>query len=255
MHFRHELVNLGYVLIVISFTDASVYPAGGEKQLLQVLTGQEVPADGLPADIGCVCQNVGTAASIARLVRTGEPLISRIVTVTGCGVKNPGNVLVRIGTPIADVIAHRGGYTDDAERLIMGGPMMGFAIHSDAAPIVKASNCVFVAGSAEVRATDDEMPCIRCGDCADVCPASLLPQQLFWYIRAGNFEAVRDHHLFDCIECGCCDFVCPSHIPLVEHFRYAKTEIWSREREHEKSVAAKQRYEHRRTAVANARPR
>ena len=156
----------------------TIYPSGGEKQLIKILTGQEVPSQGLPADVGIVCHNPGTAAAVQRALMDGEPLISRIVTVTGEGVANPGNLEVRIGTSIADVIAACGGYTPAAHRLLMGGPMMGFALGSDEVPIVKTSNCLLVASQAELPLPPEPLPCIRCGACADACPADLLPQQL-----------------------------------------------------------------------------
>lgn len=223
----------------------SVYPEGGEKQLIQVLTGREVPHDGLPLDIGVICHNVATAAAVHRAVVHGEPLISRIVTVTGQGVAEPGNVEARIGTPFGALIDFRGGYTATAVRLIMGGPMMGFAIRSDEVPVVKATNCILAGSEEEVAPARVPMPCIRCGECAQVCPASLLPQTLFWYTRARDFDKVREYDVFDCIECGSCDIVCPSQIPLVSHFRFAKTEIWGKEAERAKADIARRRHEAR----------
>ena len=223
----------------------SVYPAGGEKQLIYTLTGEEVPSQGLPVDLGIVCHNVGTAAAIARALLHGEPLISRVVTVTGEGIRQPANLEVRIGTPISEIIDQCGGYTGKAARLLMGGPMMGLALPSDAIPTIKTTNCILVASRAEAPDTPAARPCIRCGSCAQVCPASLLPQQLYWYAHARNFDKIQDYSLFDCIECGCCAKVCPSHIPLVQYYRFAKTEIWDQERAREKADIARQRHEFR----------
>ncbi len=221
------------------------YPSGGEKQLIYLLTGEEVPSQGLPLDIGMVCQNVATAASVADAVLHGRPLISRIVTVTGLGVNRPGNLRTLIGTPVSELIAQCGGYTPQVHKLIMGGPMMGFALHSDAIPVTKGSNCFIAATAEEVPDPPPAKPCIRCGECVKVCPAYLLPQQLYWYARARNFDQAQDHHLFDCIECGCCAYVCPSHLPLVHYYRFAKTEIWASERERQKAEHARRRHEFR----------
>jgi len=200
----------------------SIYPAGGERQLITTLTGQEVPADGLPSDIGVVCQNVGTAAAIARWIRDGEPLIRRIVTLTGSGVREPVNVEVRIGTPLAQLIEDAGGYQQPIAELIMGGSMMGKTLPHDGVPVTKGTNCVIAATAADFHERGTEMPCIRCGNCAEACPASLLPQQLHWYALGKDLDALESHGLLDCIECGCCDYVCPSQIPLTQRFRDAK---------------------------------
>jgi Na+-translocating ferredoxin:NAD+ oxidoreductase subunit C len=200
----------------------SVYPAGGERQLIAAVFGVEVPHDGLPADIGVVCQNVGTAAAIARWLRDREPLISRIVTVTGDGVREPANLETRIGTPIASIVADCGGYTERMSRLIMGGSMIGSPLPHDDLPVIKATNCIVAASALDLQPPGPEMPCIRCGACSEVCPAFLLPQQLHWYLHPYDSEQLNRHGLLDCIECGCCDYVCPSQIPLVERFRDAK---------------------------------
>ncbi|VAW74838.1 Electron transport complex protein RnfC [hydrothermal vent metagenome] len=221
------------------------YPAGGEKQLIYALTGEEVPSQGLPIDLGIVCHNVGTAAAVARAVHHGEPLISRIITVTGAGISQPCNLDVRIGTPIASLVEQCGGYTSEVARLLVGGPMMGFALRSDQLPVIKTSNCIL---ATSIQETPDPTPasaCIRCAQCVDVCPANLLPQQLYWYAFARDMEKIQDYNLFDCIECGCCAQVCPSHIPLVQYYRFAKTEIWDMEREREKSDLARRRHEAR----------
>ncbi len=221
----------------------SKYPSGGEKQLIYLLTGVEVPSRGLPLDVGILCQNVATTAAVADAVLRGRPLISRIVTLTGTGVASPGNLRVPIGTPIKALVEQVGGYTRDAHRLIMGGPMMGFALPSDDLPVVKGSNCFIVASNDEIPDPAAASPCIRCGECVKVCPADLLPQQLYWFARARDFDKTQDQHLFDCIECGCCAYVCPAHIPLVHYYRFAKTEIWASERERQKSDHARRRHE------------
>ena len=200
----------------------TVYPAGGERQLIQLLAGLEVPAGRYPTDFSFLCQNVGTAVALARLYDRGEPLTSRIVTVTGDGVQQPRNVEVRIGTPIDELMARLGGYRPDVSRLIMGGSMMGVALDTDAIPVTKATNCIVAATAAEVYTAGPEVPCIRCGDCARVCPARLLPQELIRSLRETNLDAVARSGLTDCIECGCCDVVCPSHIPLTQAFRKGK---------------------------------
>jgi len=220
------------------------YPSGSVKQLVKLLTGKETPVDGLPTDVGVQCFNVATAYTVHRAVHDGEPVISRIVTVTG-QVQRPGNLDVRIGTPLAALIEQCGGYRDRVDRLMMGGPMMGFALHNDDVPVTKATNCLLAAGPAELAPEQPVLPCIRCGACMDVCPANLLPQPLYWYARAKEFEQARDCHLFSCIECGCCSHVCPSHIPLVQYYRYAKNEIWAQEKEKQRAEQARQRHQAR----------
>ncbi|HUG98377.1 MAG TPA: electron transport complex subunit RsxC [Gammaproteobacteria bacterium] len=227
----------------------AIYPEGGERQLIKVLTGEEVPARGLPPDIGYLCQNVGTAAAVARAVVRGEPLLSRIVTVTGDGVARPRNLEVRLGTPVAALIKACGGYTERAAHLLMGGAMMGFPLADDSVPVVKGTNCIVVASRDEIRPRAPARPCIRCGECAEVCPAQLLPQQLYWHARSGELDRLDRQHLFDCIECGCCDVACPSHLPLTQYFRYAKTELWARDRDRERSDLARERFEARRDRI------
>ncbi len=220
------------------------YPMGGEKQLIKVLTGKEVPSQGLPLDVGVVCHNVATAATVHRAVQRGEPLISRIVTLTG-GVERPRNLEVRIGTAVEELLPQAGGLTEDVERLIVGGPMMGFTLQHHQAPVAKTVNCILAATQAMDASRGPVRPCIRCGACAEACPVSLLPQQLYWYARAKDFDKVQDYNLFDCIECGCCAYVCPSNLPLVQFYRFAKTEIWSQEREKKAADLARERHEFR----------
>ncbi|MDX2503104.1 MAG: electron transport complex subunit RsxC [Gammaproteobacteria bacterium] len=219
------------------------YPAGGEKQLIQVLTGQEVPTQGLPMNIGIICHNVTTAAAAYQAVFRGEPLISRIVTVTGGAIKHPQNIEVPLGTPIRDVLEHVGLNSNEVDKIILGGPMMGFALPSIDTPVTKATNCLLVSAKNELKTPPPAMPCIRCARCAESCPMSLLPQQMYWYAKARDLEKIQDYNIFDCIECGCCSYVCPSNIPLVQYFRYAKTEIWDDERERNKANIARERHE------------
>lgn len=223
----------------------TIYPAGSEKQLIQVITGKEVPSNGLPVHVGVVLQNVGTTVAVHRAINLGEPLISRIVTITGNGVNQGRNIETLIGTPIHDLIRYCGGQHEEIEQLIMGGPMMGYLLYSDAVPVIKTTNCIIAGAAGELNPRRETLPCIRCGSCAQACPIQLLPQQLYWYSRAKEFDKAQEYNLFDCIECGCCDYVCPSQIPLVQYYRYAKGEIWTREREKKKADIARQRHEFR----------
>lgn len=227
----------------------TLYPQGSEKQLVRVLTGKEVPANGLCINIGVVNVNVGTAAAVWRAIRHGEPLISRIVTVTGSAVGEGRNLDTLLGTPMRDLIEQCGGDSERIERLIMGGPMMGFALHDPDLPVIKTTNCVLAAASGDIAPARPVMPCIRCGACADACPVNLLPQQMYWHSKHKDLDKVQEFNLFDCIECGCCSYVCPSNIPLVQYFRYAKGDIWTQEREREKSDIARQRFEARQQRI------
>ena len=221
------------------------YPSGGEKQLIQLLTGKEVPSGSIPAQCGVVCQNVGTAWAVKRAVHDGEPLLSRITTVTGDAVARPGNYEVWLGTPVAELLHHAGVDKERLGRLVMGGPMMGFTLHDPSVPVVKTSNCIIAASAEELPEPPPEQACIRCGACAEVCPANLLPQQLYWYAKTDDFERAQHHNLMDCIECGACAYVCPSHIPLVQYYRYAKGEIRTQAAEQIKADRARERFEAR----------
>lgn len=222
------------------------YPAGGEKQLIQVLTNREVPAQGLPVDVGVIMHNVGTCFAIADAIFSGKPLIERVVTITGEAVAKPGNVWALIGSPIAHLLAHSE-YNQTNQKqanIIMGGPMMGFSVSSDLVPVVKTTNCILAPTDNEISG-NNEQACIRCGACADVCPASLLPQQLFWHARAKELDKAQEYNLSDCIECGACAYVCPSEIPLVHYYRIAKSEIRVEQEEKQKSDKARDRFEKR----------
>ena len=180
------------------------------------------PAGKLPLDIGVVCNNVGTAAAIANLLLTGEPLLSRIVTVTGSGVASHMNIEARIGTPISQLIDRAGGYVADRVQLVMGGPMMGFSLETDELPVVKATNCLLVTAKAENTHRQKHLPCIRCGRCLEACPMFLNPARLTQLIRAEHVEELERHHLTSCFECASCSFACPSRIPLVQWLRMGK---------------------------------
>ena len=221
----------------------AIYPAGGERQLIKVLTGIETPSNGLPIHVGIVCHNVATAVAVGRAINHGEALISRIVTLTGNALRKPCNIEVRIGTPIQALLDFAQLAPDKLARLLMGGPMMGFVVQDTRAPVIKTTNCLLAAAHGEVAEHPQAMPCIRCGECVRVCPAQLLPQQLYWYARARDFDKLQQFNVFDCIECGCCSHVCPSHIPLVQYYRFAKTEIHAQERDKQKSDIARERHE------------
>jgi electron transport complex protein RnfC len=219
------------------------YPAGGEKQLIRVLTGIEIPYGRLGAEFGVQCFNVGTAYSVHRAVEHGEPLVSRILTLTG-NVERPGNYEVSIGTPIDELLA-LAAPKEDTDRIIMGGPMMGFILPRNDLPVIKATNCLLAASPTLFPPPAPQMPCIRCGACSRVCPAELQPHELYWFARAKNFGKAQEYHIFDCIECGCCAYVCPSNIPLVDYYRFAKTSMRALEREKAAADAARQRFEFR----------
>jgi electron transport complex protein RnfC len=221
----------------------TLYPAGGEKQLIRVLTGIEIPYGKLGPDFGVQCFNVGTAYAVARAVLHGEPLVSRIITLAG-NYAQPCNIEALIGTPIESLLP-LGQPKADTDRLVMGGPMMGFALPDLGVPVVKATNCLLAMSPALFPPPPPEMPCIRCGACTLACPVVLQPHQLYWYARSKNFGKTQEYHLFDCIECGCCAFVCPSRIPLVDYYRFAKSEIRAREKEKVAADQARERHEFR----------
>jgi len=221
------------------------YPSGGEKQLIKILTDKEVPSGKIPADIGVMCQNVGTAAAIYRAIRFGEPLISRITTLTGEGIQQRGNVEVLLGTQIDWLLSQYGYQAEKTQRLIMGGPMMGFTLKHTDTPIVKTTNCILAPSANDLPLPPPAQACIRCGLCAEACPATLLPQQLYWFSRAQEYDKAEHHNLFDCIECGACSYVCPSSIPLVQYYRHAKGEIKQLKQDQQKSDQARERFEAR----------
>ena len=219
----------------------TLYPAGGAKQLIRVLTGKEVPASKRSTDLGVQCFNVATAYTAWRAIAHGEPVVSRLVTITG-NVHEPRNYEVLIGTPMDELLKLAQPHPD-TDGIIMGGPMMGFLVPDMQVPVVKATNCLIAHDDRLFPPKPPEMPCIRCGSCAEACPHELQPFEMYWFSRAKNFGKTQEYHIFDCIECGCCSFVCPSRIPLVQYFRFAKSEIWAREREKNAADGAKARFE------------
>ncbi|CAK1831809.1 SoxR (2Fe-2S) reducing system protein RsxC [Vibrio crassostreae] len=220
------------------------YPSGGEKQLIKILTNKEVPAGGIPADIGVLVLNVGSLYSIKRAVIDGEPVVNRVVTLTGKTFKQPRNVWALLGTPVHELLEEFG-YKADKKlpRLILGGPMMGFTLPHANVPITKTSNCILAPTRREIAPSTYEMECIRCSACAEACPASLLPQQLQWHAKANELDKCEELNIKDCIECGACAFVCPSEIPLVQYYRQAKAEIKTRKDEAAAAERARIRFE------------
>ncbi len=227
------------------------YPSGGEKQLITILTGKEVPRGGIPADIGIVCQNPGTAVAVRDAIVHGKPLTHRVITLTGEALTSPGNVRAPLGTPVETLMEFAGFQPPMHPRVIHGGPMMGFALASLAAPVIKTTNCLLAPTPDELPLPQPAQACIRCGLCAEACPASLLPQQLYWYAQAKDQQQLEKHHLFDCIECGACAWVCPSNIPLVQYYRASKAYVVDARQEKQRSENAMHRFEARQSRVAH----
>ncbi|WP_139736558.1 electron transport complex subunit RsxC [Aeromonas caviae] len=219
------------------------YPSGGAKQTIELLTGRQVPKGGRAVDMGIMVLNVATVFAIKRAIIDGEPLIERIVTLTGDAFKKPGNAWVRLGTPVRWLLQRFELQPEADQRVIMGGPMMGFTLPHAMVPVVKATNCLLSPTRAELPPPGPEQACIRCSACADACPATLLPQELYWYSRVKEYDKAEKLNLFDCIECGACAWVCPSEIPLVQYYKIAKDDIREARAEAEKAERAKQRFE------------
>ncbi|GHU46373.1 hypothetical protein AGMMS50289_19670 [Betaproteobacteria bacterium] len=219
----------------------TLYPAGGIKQLIRVLTGKEIPVDKRSTDLGIQCFNVATALSVWRALNLGEPVVNRIVTLTG-NVEQAGNWEVLIGTPMNELLALARPKAD-TDGIIMGGPMMGISVPAFDVPVIKASNCLIARSPALFPPPPPEMPCIRCGACARVCPQELQPFELYWWSRARQFDKAQAYNLASCIECGCCAYVCPANIPLVQYFRFSKGEIRAAAKEQKMADSAKARFE------------
>jgi len=221
------------------------YPSGAQKQLIQNLLSFEIPRGKHSVDLGVVMYNVGTCHAIGRAIAHSEPLLRRIVTVTGNAVDRPGNYDVAIGTPITYLLESAGLNPNKLRRVIMGGPIMGIALSDLSAPVSKLTNCLIAAGPDELDETLAPRPCIRCGDCVEVCPASLLPQELFWQIRSEQFQNAQRLNLSACIECGACAYVCPSQIPLVQYYRHGKAVLRQQSQERAAAENAKIRFDAR----------
>ncbi|HIF9117466.1 TPA: electron transport complex subunit RsxC [Photobacterium damselae] len=220
------------------------YPSGSSKQLVKILTGREVPSGSRSTSVGVIMQNIGTAFAIKRAIVNGEPLIERVVTLTGDAFSQRGNYFTRLGTPVSYLLDTYG-YKADKKypRVIIGGSLMGFTLPHPEVPITKITNCILTPSRKELPLHTHEMACIRCSSCSDVCPSSLLPQQLQWYAKDKDYDKCEEYNLSDCIECGACAYVCPSEIPLVQYYRQAKAEIWARKQDEINAERARQRFE------------
>ena len=221
------------------------YPSGAAKQLIQVLTGMEVPSGQRSSSIGVLMQNVGTAFAVKRAVINDEPLIERVVTLTGDKIPHKGNYWARFGTPIYHLLQQADYQYDQRFPVFMGGPMMGFILPDLNAPLTKVSNCLLAPDHFEYAPPEEEKNCIRCSACSDACPVKLMPQQLYWFARSEDHEKSEEYSLKDCIECGICAYVCPSHIPLIQYFRQEKAKIWEIKHKAKLAEEAKIRFEQR----------
>ena len=200
------------------------YPQGGERQLIKALLGRDVPTLGLPLQVGAVVVNVGTAAAMARAVLRGRPLTHRVISITGQGIVRPANVLAPIGISYGELVEFAGGLRPEAERVVAGGPMMGFALVDLDTPVTKGTSGITVLTGEQVRKAA-ETNCIRCGRCVDVCPLDLVPTKLALAVRHRDWETARRYHLPACIECGSCAYTCPASLPLTQLIRQGKAEM------------------------------
>lgn len=200
------------------------YPQGAEKMLIKAITGREVPSGKLPMHVGVIVQNAGSIATIAEVFETGLPLVERIVTVTGPGVKRPSNLIVPVGSKLRDVLDFCGGLNDDVTEVLFGGPMMGAPQTDLDVPIIKGTTGVVVLTRAETE-RHPVYPCIHCGRCLDACPVFLNPQLLGSLAQVGRYEEMETSHLADCMLCGACSYVCPSNIPLSQMFALGKAAL------------------------------
>ncbi|MBR2521323.1 MAG: electron transport complex subunit RsxC [Oscillospiraceae bacterium] len=205
------------------------YPQGAEKQLIQTVTGRQVPPGGLPALVGCAVVNADTAAAIHRAVYLGEPLTQKVVTVAGSSVAQPDNLRVRIGTPFSELFSECGGFKDTPAKVIMGGPMMGLAQYDLSAPVVKGTNAVLALSAGECGQDSAERSCIRCGRCVEACPMHLVPMLMYAYERKGMLDELNKMHVTDCMECGSCAFACPGRLHLVQSFKSGKQRLRNRQ--------------------------
>jgi electron transport complex protein RnfC len=235
--------NIAEVVVV-----PTCYPSGGARQLIKLLTNKEVPSGIRSIEMGVQCFNVATVYTIYRALTFAEPVLSRIVTVTG-NVHAAANYDVLIGTPLDEVV-WRAAPKDDTDGYIMGGPMMGFRVPAWDVPISKASNCFIATSPTLFPVPKPALPCIRCGQCATVCPVQLQPQDLYWFAKSKNMGKAQERALFDCIECGACAYVCPSKLPLVDYYRFAKSEIWAAEAQKKSADQARERHEFRLLRIA-----
>ncbi|SQD77906.1 putative 4Fe-4S ferredoxin-type protein fused with unknown protein [Moritella yayanosii] len=226
------------------------YPNGGEKQLIQMLTGKEISKGQIPAQSGIVMQNVGTVYAVKQAIIDRQPLLSRIVTLTGKAFPQPRNVQALIGTPISALLSEFECDETKAAAIIYGGPMMGFTLPHTQFSLTKTGNCILTPVKDEIPQVREADACIRCGECSEVCPVDLLPQQLHWYSQAKDVKKLNDYNLMDCIECGACSYVCPSQIPLVHQYRIAKVEVRANDAELAAAAIAKERFEKRNERLA-----
>ncbi|MCT8591431.1 electron transport complex subunit RsxC, partial [Glaesserella parasuis] len=221
------------------------YPSGASDQLVQVLTGLEIPQGKRTIEMGIVMHNVGTAFAVKRAVMDDEPLIERVVTLTGDKIRNKGNVWARLGTPILHLLEQVDYQADERFPVFLGGPMMGFILPSLQSPVTKTANCIIAPDHFEYAPPEPERNCIRCSSCSDACPVDLLPQQLYWFARAEDHDKSKEYHLDACIECGVCAYVCPSYIPLIQYFRQEKAKIQEVDQKAKQAEEAKIRFETR----------
>jgi len=223
---NHPVSGLSVIKLVLV---PAIYPSGGEKQLIRIITGIQPMSGQRPSDVGVLCHSVATARAVFKAITDGEPLISRVTTVTGSALRNPVNVEVLIGTPVSHLLQFAGFDSSALERLLVGGPLMGYAIDDPETPVLKTSNCLLAASQQDIQSVDaSSVPhrdCIRCDFCAPVCPVKLQPQTLYFSSRHQRHDSAVQNGILDCIECGACAAVCPSHIPLVAYYRDEKALI------------------------------